>query len=151
MRRSIYGVLGLGVLFAALLVPGSKKEALAEVNVSVNIGPPPIVVPAPPEVVLVPGAGVFFVPQLDFDVFFYNGYWWSPRGSRWYRARGYNGPWVVVRKRYVPAPVIRVPKDYRHRYERERRIPYGQWKKEHRGRKREDRRERRHGRRSGRG
>ncbi len=123
-------MLGLGVLlFAALLVPGSMKGAFAEVNVNINIGPPPIVVPEPPEVVLVPGAGVFFVPQLDFDVFFYNDYWWSPRGSHWYRSRAYNGPWGVIDKRYVPAPVYRVPKDYRHRYEREQRIPYEHWKK----------------------
>ena len=63
------------------------------------------------------------MPGLEFDVFFYNGYWWSPRGNRWYRARAYNGPWKTI-SRY------RVPKDYRARYEKQQRIPYGQWKKQ---------------------
>lgn len=136
MRKNIYRVLGLLVLIGALFVFRGTKDALAEVSVNINIGPPLITVAAPPEVVMIPGLQVFFVPQLEFDVFFYNGYWWSPRGNRWYRSRAYNGPWVVRDRRYVPAPVYRVPKDYRGRYEREQHIPYGQWKhherKEHR-------------------
>jgi len=130
MRKSIYGVLGLVVLLVALFVTGGTKEAFAEVNVNINIGPPPIVVAEPPAVVFMPPIGVYFVPQVDFDVFFYSGFWWSPRGSSWYRAREYNGPWGVVDKRYVPAPVYRVPKDYRNRYEKEKHIPYGEWKKQ---------------------
>jgi hypothetical protein len=94
------------------------------VSININLGPPPIVVAEPPEAVMIPGLQVYFVPQLEFDVFFYNGYWWSPRGSRWYRARAYNGPWKVVTKRYVPAPVYRVPNDYRNVYEKEQHIPY---------------------------
>ena len=70
------------------------------------------------------------MPGLEFDVFFYNGYWWSPRGNRWYRARAYNGPWGIIERRYVPALVYRVPKDYRARYEKQQHIPYGQWKKQ---------------------
>jgi len=124
----------LGVLFAL----GGTKEALAEVHVNINIGPPPIVVAEPPEVVFIPGSQVYFVPNPEIDVFFYNGYWWSPRGDRWYRAKAYNGPWGVVNKRYVPAPVYRVPKDYRVVYEKERHIPYGQWKKQG---KRQDKKE----------
>ena len=58
-------------------------------------------------------------------------YWWSPRGDRWYRSRAYNGPWGVIERDRVPRAVIYVPRDYRARYERERHVPYGQWKKEH--------------------
>ncbi len=139
MRKSIYGVLGLAVLLGALFALVGTKEALAEVHVNINIGPPPIVVAEPPEVVLVPRSQVYFVPQPEIDVFFYNGYWWSPRGDRWYRARAYNGPWGVVNKRYVPAPVYRVPKDYRVVYEKEQRIPYGQWKKQWKHQEKEER------------
>lgn len=136
MRKSIYRVLGLLVLIVALFAFRGTKDASAEVSVNINIGPPLITVAEPPEVVMIPGLQVFFVPQLEFDVFFYNGYWWSPRGNRWYRSRAYNGPWGVINRRYVPTPVYQVPKDYRGRYEREQHIPYGQWKhqerKEHR-------------------
>jgi hypothetical protein len=130
MRKSIYGVLGAVVLIGALFAFGGTKEASAEVNVNINIGPPPIVVPEPPEVVLIPGSPVLFVPIPDIDIFFYEGYWWSPRGSQWYRSRAYNGPWGIVNKRYVPSHVFRVPKDYRRVYEKEKHIPYGQWKKQ---------------------
>ncbi|MDO9555768.1 MAG: hypothetical protein Q7J40_04220 [Atribacterota bacterium] len=84
----------------------------------------------PRVVVMIPSSRVYFVPNLSFDLFFYNGYWWSPRGNKWYRARAYNGPWGIIERRYVPAPVYRVPKDYRARYEKQQHIPYGQWKKQ---------------------
>lgn len=107
--------------------------AMARVNVdlNVNIGPPPIVVPAPPAVVLMPNYGVYYVPEVEFDVFFHNGYWWSPRGDRWYRSRDYNGPWRIIERRYVPRAVVRVPRDYRGKYGHERQIPYGEWRERH--------------------
>jgi len=136
MRKSIYGVLGLFVLIGALFAFVGTKEASAQVSVNINIGPPPIVAAAPPEVVGIPGSAVFFVPMPDIDVFLYNGYWWSPWGSHWYRSRAYNGPWGVVDRHYGPDPVYRVPRDYRTVYGKEKHIPYGQWKKErgHHGR-----------------
>lgn len=141
MRNGVYGVLGLFVLIGSLFAFEGTKEASAEVNVNINLGPPPIVVAEPPEVVMIPGSMVYFVPLPDIDIFFYNGYWWSPRGSQWYRARAYNGPWKVVNKRYIPAPVYRVPKDYRNVYEKEPHIPYGQWKKQGKHREKEERKE----------
>ena len=127
MRKNVCGVLGLSVLLGALCALGWTKMASAEVRVNINLGPPPIVVAAPPEVVVMPG-GISFVPGLDFDVFFYNGYWWSPRGNRWYRSRAYNGPWKTINRSYVPAPVYWVPKNYRSRYGKQQHIPYEQWK-----------------------
>ena len=109
---------------------GFSEPARAEVSVSINLGPPPIVVAEPPQVVMIPGSQVHFVPDPNIDVFFYGGYWWSPRGDRWYRARAYNGPWGVIERHRVPRAVIYVPRDYRARYERERHVPYGQWKKD---------------------
>jgi hypothetical protein len=118
-----------GAAFAAAM--GFLEPARAEVSVNINLGPPPIVVSAPPAVVMIPQSQVYFVPDPHIDVFFYGGYWWSPRGEQWYRAKAYNGPWGVVEHRKVPRSVIYVPRDYRARYERERHVPYGQWKKDH--------------------
>src|SRR5512143_1758268 len=132
----IFRYLLAGAAISAVM--GFSEPARAEVSVSVNLGPPPIVVAEPPEVVLVPRSQVYFVPGLEFDVFFHNGYWWSPRGDRWYRARAYNGPWRIIDRRHVPRAVFRVPHDYRRAYVRERRIPYGQWTKD---RMRHERRE----------
>jgi hypothetical protein len=121
----------LTFLAVASFVSGGAATARAEVNVNIHIGPPPIVVAEPPVVVMIPQSRVSFVPDPHVDVFFYEGYWWSPRGAAWYRARAYNGPWAVVERWRVPGAIIYVPRDYRARYGQERHIPYGQWKKNH--------------------
>jgi hypothetical protein len=126
---SVFRCLLAGTAIAAAI--GFSEPAGAEVSVNINIGPPPIVVAAPPALVMVPQSKVYFVPDPQVDVFFYGGYWWSPRGERWYQARAYKGPWVVMERTRVPRAVIYMPRDYRARYDRERHIPYGQWKKEH--------------------
>jgi hypothetical protein len=118
-------------ILAVLILSGLPDSAPAEVNVNVNIGTPPVVVAEPAEVVLIPEFGVYFVPDGDVDLFFHLGFWWSPRGDRWYRSRVWNGPWVVVERRIVPRKVVRVPRDYRVRYGKVKRVPYGQWKKAH--------------------
>lgn len=131
MKKIMCKVVGTAMLFGALCVSGTTSEARAGVSVNINLGLPAVVFAEPPELVPVPGMSVYFAPHPDMDVFFYGGYWWSPRGSRWYRARDYNGPWGAVNRRHVPAQVFRVPHDYRERYGHERHIPYGQWKKEY--------------------
>ncbi|MBI5604771.1 MAG: hypothetical protein HY879_15640 [Deltaproteobacteria bacterium] len=141
MGKIIFKIFCLFVMLGSLITIDRTKDAWADVQVNINLGPPPIVVAEPPELVLIPGSQIYFVPHPEIDIFFYNNYWWSPRGSRWYRARAYKGPWVIVTRRYIPAPVYRVPREYRVIYERERRIPYGQWKKEFRHREREEHRE----------
>lgn len=118
-------------LVAAAAALAATAPARAEVSVNVNIGPPPIVVAEPPAVVMIPQSRVYFAPDPHVDIFFYGGYWWSPRGPQWYRAKAYNGPWVVMESHRVPRAVMYVPRDYRAVYGRERHIPYGQWKKDH--------------------
>lgn len=130
MKKTLYVILVVAVLCLALFVPGGIQKASAEVNVNVNIGPPPIVVASPPGLIRVPNSEIFFVPDPKIDVFFYDGFWWSPRGSQWYRSTVYKGPWKIINKRYVPATVYHIPKNYRHLYKKEKHIPYGQWKKQ---------------------
>ena len=138
----VFRCLLAGAVIAAAM--GFSEIARAEVSVSINLGPPPIVVSAPPGVVMIPGSQVHFVPDPQIDVFFYGGYWWSPRGDRWYRARAYDGPWGVIERHRVPRAVIYVPRDYRVRYERERHVPYGQWKKDRARWDRQNRKAHRH-------
>lgn len=127
-RRSSVGVVTVLALFFLLGMAGS---APAEVNVNVNIGTPPVVLAEPSAVVLAPSVGVYFVPNPGPDLFFYAGYWWSPRGDRWYRSHGCQGPWARVERHQVPSRVVRMPKDYRFRYANGKHVPYGQWKKAH--------------------
>src|SRR3990172_2003018 len=128
--RRVWWCLLAGAMIASAW--GFSEPARAEVSVSINLGPPPIIVSQPPEVVMIPQSQVHFVPDPNIDVFFYGGFWWSPRGERWYRARAYNGPWGGIERRRVPRAVLYVPQDYRTRYEQGRHVPYGQWKKENR-------------------
>jgi hypothetical protein len=129
MNKRFYGLYGF-IVASGLLITGLTGIAQAEVNVNINFGPPPVFASEPPEVVMMPGSGIYFVPGMSFDVFFYNGYWWSPRGDRWYRTSHYNGSWEPVERRYVPDHLVRVPKNYREVYKKERPVNYGQWKKQ---------------------
>ncbi|MGE5190531.1 MAG: hypothetical protein ACM3NF_10780 [Gemmatimonadota bacterium] len=120
-------------LLAAVFVLGAPGDARSDVgvNLNINLGPPPVIESPPADLVLMPGIGVYFIPGISADIFFYDGYWWAPRGPRWYRAQSPRGPWAIARSRAVPPPLFRVPRDYRAVYGRERHVPYGQWKKEH--------------------
>jgi len=135
------------VALAVFVLAGFAMNAVpayAGTNVNVNVGlpvpvavvpapvvvaPQPVVVQQPMEMVLIPSTSVYFAPGVSVDLFFYNNHWWNRRGDRWYRAGGYNGPWTAVGHQHVPAPVYRVPADYRTVYVHEKRVPYGQWKK----------------------
>lgn len=142
MRKHMCRLTCPALFLAVCLVGLTVNDATAQVSVNVNLGPPPVVVSEPPELVLVPNSNVYFVPEYNFDLFYYGGYWWSPRGDRWYRSRAYNGPWRIVSRRVIPVPVYRVPGDYRRVYVRERRIPYRQWNREWRDHDRGRHRER---------
>jgi len=119
----------VAVCLACAAVP-----AFSEVNVNINVGPPPVVVQGPPELIVVPRTMVYFAPGVGVELFFYRGRWWTRHEGRWFRAQSYNGPWAVVGPRYVPVEIVRVPRDYRTLYVHEAHVPYGQLKKhwEHR-------------------
>lgn len=118
-------------LFAAssLLFIASPLKAHAEftINIGINAPLPTLVVAEPPEVLLIPGTYVYFAPGIDVDVLFYHGNWYRSNKGRWYRAQGYNGPWVFISK--VPGPVANVPPGFRHVPPGQEKIPYGQLKK----------------------
>ena len=140
---------GTPVALAVFVLAGFTVNAVpahAGTNVSVSVGlpvpvavapapvvvaPQPVYVQQPPEMVLIPRSSVYFAPGVSVDLFFHNNYWWNRRGDHWYRSNAYNGPWTSVGPRHVPAPVYRVPADYRTVYVHEKPMPYGQWKKMH--------------------
>lgn len=106
----------------------------AEVNVDINISPPPFFpLPVPPAVVVIPGSYVYFVPDIDLDIFFYQGYWYRPHRNEWFRARDYNGPWAFVAPRRLPPPILRVPPGFRNLPPKHNRIPYKELKRNWKG------------------
>jgi hypothetical protein len=92
------------LFFAAMLlalVIVVPIPTMADVNISIGIALPPLVVfTGPPEVIVIPGTYVYVIPDIDIDIFFYRGWWWRPWEGRWYRSRYYDRDWVYYR--YIP-------------------------------------------------
>jgi len=90
---------------------------MAGVDVNVSIGlplPPLIVFAAPPELIVLPETNVYVVPEVDVDIFFYNGWWWRPWEGRWYRSRNYSSGWGHYRN--VPSFYPGIPSGWRNDY-----------------------------------
>jgi len=104
----------LGAILLALVFV-FPIPAMAGVNVEVSIPlPPPIMFPAPPEVIVIPETYVYVVPDVDADIFFYDGWWWRPWEGRWYRARYYNSGWGYYQS--APSFYAGIPPHWRNDY-----------------------------------
>ena len=125
-------------------------------SVVVTAPPPPVIrFEAPPPLVTVE-PGVQVVEDCDQDVFFVDGWFWTPGPSGvWYRTRDHRGGWVQASATVVPPRLVSIPPgQYRHWRRDERRAEHEERKAERREDKRiekEERREERHGRGHGHG
>lgn len=130
MKKAIFMTLLVGTTLLALMGPFDRGSAGVNVNVGISVPPPPpLVVPAPPPMFVIPRTYVYFAPDVDVDVFFYQGYWYRPHQGHWYRSKTYNGKWVYLSPKRVPRSVINVPPDFRHVPPGHRHIPYGDVRK----------------------
>ena len=111
MKRLLFRTMLLAFLFL------SPVPTMAGVDVSISL-PPLIVFSAPPAMVVIPETYVYVVPDVDVEIFFYDGWWWRPWEGRWYRSRHYDSGWGHYRR--VPSFYARVPGSWRNDY-RERR------------------------------
>jgi hypothetical protein len=109
------------MLAAALLVSGTSAMA-SDVKINIGLGVPPIVLTAPPQLVVVPGTPVYYAPNIQANLFFYKGRYYTVANGVWAMAPAYTGPWAVIQIGQVPAPVVAVPIEYY-------KIPPGQLKK----------------------
>ena len=89
MKKLFFGALLLALVIA---VP---VPTIARVDVNIGIGLPPLIAfSAPPELIVLPDANdVYVVPDVDVDLFFWNGWWWRLWEGRWYRSHYYNRGW----------------------------------------------------------
>ena len=109
MKKLLWGTLFLALAFA---VPMPAK---AGVSVGINIGlPPPVYFARPPELIVLPGTYVYVAPDVEEEIFFYNGWWWRPWRGHWYRSRSYDAGWRYYRN--VPSFYRGIPRDWRSNY-----------------------------------
>ena len=108
----------LQALLVALVIAGAAPmTAKAEVNISIAL-PPPIIFAAPPALIVLPETYIYVVPDVEMDIFFYDGWWWRPWEGRWYRSRYYNSGWGYYRN--VPSFYIGIPSSWRDDYREQR-------------------------------
>jgi hypothetical protein len=109
MKKLLFGMLLLP-LIVTIPIP-----AIARVDVSINIGLPPIVFAAPPDVIPLPDTnGVYVVPDVAVDLFFWNGWWWRLWADRWYYSTYYDGPWAYYN--HIPSFYYDVDPGWRRYY-----------------------------------
>lgn len=94
------------LLLLSLLAAPAAFAQQVEVHVAVPV--PTITFTAPPPLVVVQ-PGVQVVEDYDEEVFFVDGWYWTRRDARWYRAKDHHGGWVVVENRGVPGTIVRFP------------------------------------------
>ncbi|MBU1425435.1 MAG: hypothetical protein KKH12_01645 [Gammaproteobacteria bacterium] len=76
--------------------------SLPHVNIGINF-------PVFPDLVVVPGYPVYYAPQVEANLFFYDGDYWVYQDDNWYESSWYNGPWVLVEPDFVPVFILRIP------------------------------------------
>jgi hypothetical protein len=87
MKKLLFGI----ILFTLVFVIPIPTMARVDVNIGISL--PPIVFAAPPELIVIPDTYVYVAPDVDGDLFFWNGWWWRLWEGRWYRSHYYNRGW----------------------------------------------------------
>jgi hypothetical protein len=92
---------------------------MAGIDVGINVSvPPPIAFSAPPEMVVLPETNVYAVPDVDADMYFYDGWWWRLWDGRWYRSHRYDSGWGYYRR--VPSFYAGIPPGWRNDFREHR-------------------------------
>jgi hypothetical protein len=117
--------IALATLACGLLAAAAWADV--DVNVNVNVGLPVLKVGPDPIMAVVPGTYVYFVADLDGDLFFYQGYWWRAHNGRWHRSAAAGGPWVFFKA--VPHPLLNLPPGWRKLPPGHARFKYAELKK----------------------
>ena len=108
-------ILSMSAVFLLLLTLSNESFAIdlniGDLSIGTGTKPPPFQMSGQPELMPIPGRYVYFVSDIDVDIFFYHGKWYRPYKDHWFRSGSYNGPWDRIRD--VPDPLQDLPADYR--------------------------------------
>jgi hypothetical protein len=115
VRRRFLKMLRVVALTAALALTAVGQVTADSLRIGIDLGvpsPPPVVLAAPPQLVVVPGSPVFYAPGVSINFFAYGGRYFSFHEGAWFVAATYGGPWVTIGPGKVPEPVLAVPVAY---------------------------------------
>ena len=110
MKRLLFGTILLALVLVFPIATMARADRIPL--------PPRIAFSAPPVVVVIPGTYVYGVPDVDVDIFFYQGWWWRPWEGRWYRSQNYNSGWSHYGS--VPSFYNEIPSRWRNDYRKHR-------------------------------
>ena len=120
MKKLLFGTVLLALVLAWPISPVmAAGGGRVDVGVSVPL-PPPLMFPAPPQLVVIPETNVYVIPDVNDDIFFYGGWWWRPWEGRWYRSQRYDSGWGYYKGN--PSFYGHVPSGWRNDYRQ------GRWK-----------------------
>ncbi len=101
---------------------------------SATISSPSVVtIPAEPDVIVIPGSDVYYIPDIEANIVFYDGNWYRFYEGHWYLSASLSGPWVYIED--PPVVIATLPPRYygKHRIHfRELKERWREWKREHR-------------------
>ncbi len=92
----------LSIYLASMILAPGAASAQASVDVRVNL---PFVLPR----LVVVSPGIEVVPDVDYEVFHADGWYWVRQDGGWYRSRSHHGGWVAVPRQGVPPGLARIP------------------------------------------
>jgi hypothetical protein len=103
-RSELMKKTGCAVMLGSMLSIGlMTTPAHAQVNIGVQIGtPPPVVVYAPPTMVLLPEPQTYVAVGVPYDIYFVGGRYYYLHGAHWFWGPGYGGPWTYVAVERLP-------------------------------------------------
>jgi hypothetical protein len=101
-------------LLGTTAIAPAKAAVSADINIHVGRRAPAVYFQREPRVILIPDTEVYYVNDLDYDMYRCDGWWYIDDGGYWYRARSYRGPWVSLSISSLPRRVLNVPIAYRH-------------------------------------
>lgn len=88
-------------LAVAILAPlAASAQATVDVRIALPLVLPRLVVVSP---------GIEVVPDVDYEVFHVDGWYWVRHDDGWYRSRSHRGGWAPVPVRGVPPGLVRIP------------------------------------------
>jgi hypothetical protein len=65
--------------------------------------------------IVLPGTEIYVAPEIaEYDLYFFQDWFWQKHGLDWWRTRGWNNRWT--RYYLIPKFVREVPRDWRQRY-----------------------------------